>query len=208
MLLLVIFLNRAKAADIVGVGKPLLRLKPKDIVIVAISERSFKSVGEFPWKRVIYAKFLKKIKKYKPAITAFEPINILSNNALSCGHTGQLEANLVFEKCLPVIFSKNKIIPSFPLVVMHNWIRKISAEQSSALKYISAFDDFIFKNMNCDDSLDFGYSGKDFSFKTVEFCDILNNNFNEKTFENKIVLVGVTAPLLKYPPILNWRCCI
>lgn len=52
---------------------PKKDLKPKDIILVAIDEESFKRLGKrWPWGRDVLADFLDKIRKYNPKVIALD----------------------------------------------------------------------------------------------------------------------------------------
>ena len=52
--------------------KLLVKGEVKNITIIDIDEKSITAIGQFPWRRDIYAKILNNINKHKPASIAFD----------------------------------------------------------------------------------------------------------------------------------------
>mgnify|MGYP003682142229 FL=1 len=108
--------------------KLLVKGEVKNITIIDIDEKSITAIGQFPWRRDIYAKILNNINKHKPASIAFDiffseedkqnPKNLLlelkKNNNIS-KNIVVLDSNKVFideikktKTILPVVGTTNK----------------------------------------------------------------------------------------------------
>ena len=52
--------------------KTLVKGEVKNITIIDIDEKSIAAIGQFPWRRDVYAKILSQLNQYNPASVAFD----------------------------------------------------------------------------------------------------------------------------------------
>jgi len=112
--------------------KTLVKGEVKNITIIDIDEKSIAAIGQFPWRRDVYAKILSQLNQYNPASVAFDiffseedkqnPKNLLielkKNNSIS-ENIEVLDTNKIFideikktKAILPVVgvIKKNIVI--------------------------------------------------------------------------------------------------
>ncbi len=173
---------------------------PNNIVIVAIDDKSIGEIGRFPWDREVYANFLNKLSlsKASPSVIGFD-ISFLenSNSKSDNDFANALKAFKNTKIVLATEKSGNEILEpihifrqnTFDGVVNTNpdgdgIVRKVPNISNSFGSQIAGVDSSGFIN----------FIGKEGSFTTYSFSDVLNGRVDPKIFNGKTLLIGVTAP--------------
>ena len=173
----------------------LPRSANKNIVIIAIDDKSINKIGRWPWDRKVHAELLEKLSSQKPKAVGYdvafpEASNPESDQILSSAFSKHNiilpveQVDMGLQK--PYELFQTKIGLVNVLIDHDGIVRKIPVD-SFASEIIKK------KAEISDDYLRINYSGKPGSFTTHSFIDVLENRIPLENFANKYVLVGVTA---------------
>jgi diguanylate cyclase (GGDEF)-like protein len=182
------------------------------VVIVAIDQPSLDALGYFPWRRSRYAQLLDQLSQAQPSVVAFnlvfseptpgdgrfaraiahhrkvilaeawalsgqpwQPTPLLRDAALSLGHISDPpDSDGKLRRITPIIGDS-------------------PALSYAALQAYRLFGSGSFFEHRLEKTLWVNWSGPMERIPQFSFADVLNGRIDIKTFQNKIVLVGVTA---------------
>src|SRR3989344_4102727 len=179
------------------------RQPSSEIIIIAIDDQSIRAIGQWPWPRETFSLLLKKINKARSISIDinFSEISRLGSYDDSILGETILEADPKIilpyqidkqtdEQMAPIeILRKGSFLGSTNITLDSDGIvRKIIKEANQKL--------FAEEAVGID--LSFGehvinYRGPEKTFATFSFNEVLNDSISERFFEEKIVLIGVTA---------------
>lgn len=182
-----------------------------DIVIVEIDSDSINKIGQWPWPRQVFAKFIKNLGEYRPQVMA---IDVVFGEKSRLGETDDFTLSKSiktanFQIILPVeIFDKKTLLPLKEFYdnknirlahvniildkdgVARKLPQKIENFNSFASETVSAVGSISEKSKN---SQKIVYAAPAKSIRRIPFWRILEEE-NIENFENKIIFVGATSP--------------
>ena len=185
-----------RSSDLLFTSRPV----SSDIVIVAIDDKSLQTIGQWPWKRSIHGQLISKIKNAKVIgldISFLEPSTPQEDAALAQAikNTGnvilaaQTRKN---EKLLPIA-----VLSQYAQVGITNTIagpdgitREIFPQDHFATIAAGNPQDIPTQN----DLMRINYAAPPGSFKRFSYLDVLEGKISQNQLQDKIVLVGATAP--------------
>ena len=185
----------------------------ENIVIIAIDDSSLQEIGRWPWDRKVYADILNKLQDAKVIgfdISFFEEseddkifadtINKYKNVVLNAEYTTfEIKDNKIYgSKLLKPKFSDAEI-GYINLINDDDGTVRLMPPKIIGEEDINSFAEtiagkFFDKEMNIPEKSLIRFSGGKNSFTTISFNEVYNGNFEKNYFNNKIVLIGVTAP--------------
>lgn len=167
----------------------------KEIVIIAIDDKSISKIGRWPWDRNVHAQLLEKLLLNKPTSIGYdvafpEASNQESDQTLN---NAFLKHNIV----LPVEQVDSGLQRPYELFKTKTGIVNVVVDHDGIVRRIPT-DSFASNVINksakvTDNYLRINYSGKPASFTTYSFSDVLENKVPLENFRNKYVLIGATA---------------
>lgn len=187
----------------------------KNIAIVAVDDRSLQEVGRWPWSRQQYVALLQKLNGSKLVgfdIAFFEPSTAIEDEAL--GRAMRAAGNVV------IPLEVTKFTQQNGELVAQEWLSPVSALENVTTGVVNVFTDAdgvsrsIPVEVSGERSLAFvlaerfigsrpgfaeprmlvNFAGRPFSFATYSFTDVINGKLPEDEFQDKIILIGATAP--------------
>lgn len=181
----------------------------KDIIIIAIDNESILKIGQWPWPREKFAEFLLILEKSKPKILG---IDIMFSEPSRWGAEDDKKLEISLSKIsYPVImpvekFENEEIKPleqfkpkinlgNVNLIIDKDGsVRRFLLEDSFALKIAQISN--LLKNESALSEINprVVYAGPPGTFPQIPFWKILAKKIPADYFENKIILVGATAP--------------
>jgi adenylate cyclase len=195
----------------------------KNIVIVAIDDKSLQEIGRWPWPREKFVELLPKLEgseiigidiaffeNYSSKVDAQlgEEIAKLGNVILPVEYTKfeQGKGTEILKTIEPIrkgaagigfvnIFSDSDgITRALPLQILGDESKGIESHDGFAL---AIYKRLFSRNLSYEEKSNrflINFVGPPKSFKTVSFSDVLNNKFEKGSFGNAIVLIGATSP--------------
>lgn len=181
-----------------------------NIVIIEIDSKSVEKLGQWPWNRLVYAKVLNYINKANPKAIG---INILFSESTKSDNELINALKETKNVVTPFIYDNQSII--FPITEIKS-ITKVSDESiyndkdgivrkafknSSYLPEYKTFSTIISSYYNSDiiskipedNTFYINYFNTTNSFRHFSFYDVLTGKIKLNSFENKVVLIGITA---------------
>ena len=179
------------------------------IAIIAIDDKSIQAIGRWPWDRKVHADLITKLQtpSSKPKaigidISFFEPSDDDQQLAAAIAQAGNvvLAAEEVDGKTLLPLANLTRNTTGFGVVNTladaDGIVRKV------ATKFDSLYDHFTIAILKMageeietlPPTLRINFVGPPKTFKYYSYVDVLNGTVPTKTFKDKIVLVGATAP--------------
>lgn len=182
-----------------------------DIVIVEIDSESINKIGQWPWERKVFAKFIENLKKYNPKALAVDVVfsensrfgklddRALSESIKSAGFPIILPVEVLNSNTLlplsefyenknahlahvNIILDKDGVARKLPTKI-ENW-NPFGLEITDIIGTISE------KSQNSEKIV---YASPAKSIRRIPFWRVLDNEKIEN-FENKIIFVGATSP--------------
>lgn len=188
----------------------------KNIIIIGIDDNSIQKIGRWPWPRSKFATIINQLDNVKAIgldISFFEPSTPEEDNLLS---DSIKNSNKVFLSAEITNFDPENNQPNKTLAPLDKfqenaqgvgYINILLDEDGTNRRFIfnaskdfPAFSEEIYKqnyNINYDSKDDekiINFAGTPQSYKIYSFIDILQNKIPRQELENKIVLIGATAP--------------
>jgi len=191
----------------------------KNIVIVAIDDKSLQEIGRWPWQREKFVELMPKLAGSEVVgidVAFFEDYDAKVDKQL--GEEIAKLGNVI----LPVEYTKFSQGKGIELLETIEPIKKGAAgigfvnvfsdsdgiaravplriEGSGKIESHESFSLALYREM-LNKSIELGsnrmlvnFVGKPASFKTVSFSDVLAGKIDEKEFDNKVVIIGATSP--------------
>jgi adenylate cyclase len=167
----------------------------KDIVIIAIDDKSINKIGRWPWDRKFHSELLEKLSLQKPTAIGYDVAFPEASNPES-----DQVLNSAFSKhniILPVEQVDTGLQKPYELFQTKTGLVNVLVDHDGIVRKIPV-DSFASKIINkkaeiSDNYLRINYSAKPGSFTTYSFIDVLENKIPLENFINKYVLVGATA---------------
>ncbi len=197
-----------KITDRLFLNKP----QSHDVVVVAIDDRSISDVGQWPWSRVVFAQALDQLTKdplEKPKaigvdVSFSEPSGIGSVDDEALARTLSDVQSRNVPVVLPIdLGSKNERV-SQPISLFvasttqgfvdspidgDGVVRRAETQRGT----FKSFAEALVSSNTHPNTYRIDYRGQN-GFATVSFSDVLHGRIPSHVFQNKIVLIGVTAP--------------
>ncbi len=193
-----------------GGGQPL-----KNIIIIAIDDKSLQEIGRWPWSRVQYVELMKHLGDARLVgydVSFFEASNPIEDRML--GKALRDAGNVV----IPV--ETVSFATEDGKLVGKEWLKPIPALANITTGVINVFTDAdgvsraIPVSVGTERSLSFvlaeqfvgrpvtfpeqrmlvNFIGRPFSYATYSFTDIIHDRIPPETFKDAIILIGATAP--------------
>lgn len=183
-----------------------------DILIVAIDDQSIERFGQWPWPRRLFSDFFLKLDKAQPVAAGLdvmlaEPSRLGSADDLRLAEAlRQISYPVIFpaeatetKEILPLdIFRESATLGFVNLIIDRDGlVRKfpstINNYQPFSYQLVKAADKKISEKENLKAVNRIVYAGPPNSFKQIPFWRVMEKDLG-KQLENKIVLIGVTAP--------------
>ncbi len=174
------------------------------VVIVAIDDESIRAIGSWPWPRNVFAKAISNLKKAQKIgidVSFSEPSarGLLDDEEL---RQALLENGKKIVLPLQLDSRGGKI--SGPIALFEGLsdfgIVNVSVGHDGIARHISRYQDYqsfseAVSNVDVDDqTLRIFYQGKSGAFPSIPFIDVYRGIVPPLIFEDKIVLIGATAP--------------
>lgn len=191
----------------------LFRARPpsSQIVIIAIDNASLQKIGRWPWSRSVHAQLLENLTsdKFKPKVIGFD-ISFFEKESLETDR----RFKLAIEKSKNVVLAKeNPLSPLLPIEILRKSARSgfvdIIADSDGVTRKYKVANSFAieilktylkkeeFPEKDIPGIFRINFAGKSESFLTISYSDILDGKINNQLLNDKIVLVGATAPSLQ-----------
>lgn len=200
----------------------LKQSQPKNIVIVAIDDKSLKDIGQWPWKRENFGKAIANMSGAK--VIGFD-INFAEQSRYGESDDKAL-TSYVASSTAPVIFpievsnllnsnqKLKEVISVSPIENLKPFIKtgvvNVPIESDGAVRYVpkSSYPLFaeqilsinnsgVSQKFNTSDFNRISYQGPVQTFLTVSISDVINNKLPAGFFDNSYVLIGATAQSLR-----------
>ncbi len=187
----------------------------KNIVIVAVDDKSLQEIGRWPWSRHQYAALLHQLNNSKIVafdISFFEPSSEVEDEALgramsTAGNVIIPQEAIKFEQRDGMLTAREWLKPITALENVTPGIVNIFTDADGVSRAIPASVDgipslaFVAAEKFIGSRPDYteqrmlvNFIGRPGSFAVHSFTDVINQRVPEDAFENKIVFVGATAP--------------
>ncbi len=192
--------------------------KPLDnIVILAVDDNSLQEIGRWPWPREVFAKLFPMLKDAKVVgvdIAFFEDydqdVDIQLGKALSGINAVIPVEYSEFEDREGILYGTKLLKPILPLqgnadpafINIFSDMDGVARKAPLHIEGVESYDGFALaiynkfrgkKTVFDMDRLIINFVGKPGSFITIPITDVLNNR-SDISLENKIILIGATAP--------------
>jgi len=186
------------------------------IVIVAIDDKSLSQLGQWPWPREIFAEFFSKLETARPLVVGLDVMFAEPSRLGNTDDTALENAlkNISYKLVMPLeiredaatvlplqkffnanienialghvnfVIDKDNVAREFPAPLRENNGKVIVSFSQKVAEFAGI------KNKNMDGKI--VYAGRPGSFPMISFSDAILEN--QSFFENKIALVGATAP--------------
>lgn len=184
----------------------------QQVVVVAIDDQSLNAIGQWPWDRRVMAKAMDQMKNdgAKPKALG---IDVSFSEMSRAGQEDDAVLAKTFAKwraqnipvVLPLDLDANNRLVSEPISILKastqqgfiNFPLDGDAVVRRAEHVRGDFKSFsgLLSHMNAPDVYRIDYRGTQ-GFLTIPFVDVLNGKIPPRIFDQKIVLIGVTAPNL------------
>lgn len=180
-----------------------------DIIIVAIDNESISKLGQWPWPREYFARFFSALKTAKPKAVG---LDVMFSEPSRLGEKDDEKLAQALSKiAYPIImplekFESEEIKPieklrrnaelgNVNLAIDKDGVaRRFPITDSFALKLAQKADFQTAENFYPELNPKIVYAGPPGIFPTIPFWQILSDEIPSNRFENKIVLIGATAP--------------
>jgi adenylate cyclase len=192
---------------------------PEDIVIVGINDQSFTELGEqWPFPRTLHAEAITNLKRDGARVIAYdvqftEPSNRVDDNALanSIARAGNvvLATTIVDERGRTNVFGGDDVLRDLRTRAAHAGYAtdsgRVVRRMARVLERLETFPVAVVeraqrRQVSADefpeDPAWIDYHGKS-AVRTIPFHRVVRGEFRPGTFEDKIVAVGSTAPVLQ-----------
>lgn len=165
-----------------------------DIIIIAIDDKSIQEIGRWPWDRSVHAKLIAKInppaggpKAIGVDISFFEKSDPESDLELETALTENiiLASEIVNGQELKPIFGSARSGITNTIIDSDGVTRRVPTK---------SFASEITRSDLAGENLRINFIGPPGSFTTYSFVDIYKDRIDLQTFNNKVVLIGATAP--------------
>jgi adenylate cyclase len=187
----------------------------KNIVIIAVDDKSLQEIGRWPWSRQNYVALLQHLNGSKLIgfdISFFEPSTQLEDEAL--GRAMRSAGNVIIPQEAIAFAERDSTL------IARGWLKPVPALENITTGVVNIFTDadgasrsipvrvgdepslafvlaekFIGSKPSFDEQrMLVNFIGRPFSYKTYSFTDVINQRTPAEEFKDKIVLVGATAP--------------
>ncbi|KKT33456.1 MAG: Adenylate cyclase [Candidatus Woesebacteria bacterium GW2011_GWB1_44_11b] len=185
-----------RSSDLLFTSRPV----SSDIVIVAIDDKSLQAIGQWPWKRSVHAQLISKIKSAKIIgldISFLEPSTpqedaTLAQAIKNAGNVVLAAQTRKNEKLFPIaVLSQNAQIGITNTIAGPDGItRQINPEEHFAVMAVGNLQNIPIEN----GLMRINFASPPGSFKRFSYLDVLESKVSASEFQDKIVLVGATAP--------------
>ncbi|MEK7451990.1 MAG: CHASE2 domain-containing protein, partial [Patescibacteria group bacterium] len=198
-----------KITDRLFLNKP----QSRDVVVVAIDDRSISEIGQWPWPRVTFAQVLDQLTKQETEKPKAIGIDVSFSESSNIGSVDDDALSRTFldvqsrgvEVVLPIDLGANNQLISQPLpqflpntkqgfivspIDGDGTVRRAETRRGSYESFAHTL-----VSGTAPSSYRIDYRGID-GFVTVSFSDVLRGQIPARIFKDKIVLIGATAPNL------------
>lgn len=171
------------------------RSPEKQVVIIAIDDKSINKLGRWPWDRKIHAELLDKLSTAKPRAVGYDVAFPEKSN--DEGDKLLAESLKKLNVILPIEQVDGGIQKPYELFKTETGLVNVIIDNDGIVRKIPSLG-FASKILNKKvalpgDNFRINYVGRPGSFATFSFVDVLENNVPLDNFKDKYVLVGATA---------------
>ena len=186
----------------------LKQSQPQNIIIVAVDNASLKEIGQWPWKRSIFAEVLKKLQEAKSI-----GLDIHFSEPSRFGNKDDLILQKAFEESkvpitMPIELRSQGDIAVEPLALFRKFSKvgfvNVTTDADNIIRkiptHIQNFYNFGSRVSNITEipsPLRINYTGPAGTYLTVSLIDVLHGNIPQDLIANKYVLIGATADSLR-----------
>lgn len=178
-----------------------------EMVIFAIDNESISAIGQWPWKRSIFASALQKLQTAKVVgidVNFSEAsVNPQEDAALANAINGSVPKIILpvqinqktLEKTEPLAIFKQKSQLGVVNVSTQDGVVRFVENKQGGLQSFGAVVVAQYKEaLHVPGHMRIDYAGPEGTFVTLPINDLLKGNVPESIYNNKIVLIGATAP--------------
>ncbi|PIR41667.1 MAG: hypothetical protein COV30_02390 [Candidatus Yanofskybacteria bacterium CG10_big_fil_rev_8_21_14_0_10_37_15] len=181
---------------------------PNNIIIFAIDNESLSKIGQWPWPRKVFSEGIKKLQSSKviavdvnfsepsrfgKADDNFLASSISDSNAKIILPTQINEITGETLNSLP-IFQSNSSKSVVNISLEDGVARKVQNYHGELLGFGATVAQQYKNDLFIPPEIRISYAGPAKTFLTFPFSDLLENKIPERIYENKIVMIGATAP--------------
>ena len=178
------------------------------IIIVAVDDESLRTIGQWPWRRAVFAETLSHLLKAKVVgidISFSEPSRYGTEDdavlAQALRHLSETSTVV-----LPVQLSDRGAVSSRPLPAFSEYTQSgfvniplerdgVARQSTSVREHMSSFASLLALSTNAvPEHYRIHYQGASGTFTAIPLSDVLAGSVPDKLFAGKTVLLGATAP--------------
>ncbi len=180
-------------------GTPAMR----DITIITIDDKSLQEIGRWPWKRTVFAELLNNTNNAN--VIAFDIAFFETTEDDKILGDAMREHNAIlaeeYDFTRKTLLAPGKGFENIKTAVINIYTDQdgISRNIPTTLQEKPGFalktaQEYIGNEITAPEKLLVNFAGEPGSYKMHSATDVINGKVDAKEFENKIVLVGATAP--------------